>query len=157
MRSATRLFRAALVAIASCGPYGAAHATGPEHGAPSEVHGVKLSTLCDACGVVSVAHVAHRQGQGGTVGTVAGGVLGGVIGHRIGSGGGNTAATVVGAVGGALAGNALEKRVRKVTVWSTTVVFKDGSSRTFEATTDPELQEGEVVRIEHGQPVRQVP
>jgi outer membrane lipoprotein SlyB len=76
------------------------------------------------------------------------------VGHQIGSGSGNAVATVLGAVGGGLAGNAIEKKVKKVTVWSTTVTFKDGSTQTFEQTSDPELDEGDIVKVESGRPVK---
>jgi outer membrane lipoprotein SlyB len=122
--------------------------------APAEVHGVKLVSLCAACGVVSDTRVESRAGKASGVGAVGGAVVGGVVGHQIGSGGGNTAATVLGALGGGFAGNAIEKKVKKVTVWSTTVTFKDGSTETFEDTSDPDLDDGDVVKIEHGHPVK---
>jgi len=62
--------------------------------------------------------------------------------------------TVLGALGGGLAGNAIEKKARKVTVWSTIVVFKDGSTQTFEETSDPDLDDGDVVKVEHGHLVK---
>jgi outer membrane lipoprotein SlyB len=120
--------------------------------APAEVRGVTLATICGACGVVSDTRVESRAGKANGVGAVGGAVVGGIVGHQI--GGGNTAATVLGALGGGFAGNAIEKKVKKVTVWSTTVTFKDGSTETFEDTTDPDLDEGDVVKIEHGHPVK---
>jgi outer membrane lipoprotein SlyB len=133
----------------------AAHAGDADH-APSsaEVHGVKLASLCAACGVVSDTRVESRTGKPSGVGAVGGAVVGGIVGHQIGSGGGNTAATVLGALGGGFAGNAIEKKVKKVTVWSTTVTFKDGSTQTFEDTSDPDVDDGDVVKIEHGRPVK---
>jgi len=107
-----------------------------------EVHGVKLASICAACGVVSDTRVESRAGKGTAVGAVGGAVVGGIVGHQI------------GAVGGGLAGNAIEKKVKKVTVWSTTVTFKDGSTRTFEQTSDPDLDEGDVVKVESGRPVK---
>ena len=121
---------------------------------PAEVHGVKLASVCAACGVVSDTRVEARSGKGTGVGAVGGAVVGGIVGHQIGSGSGNTVATVLGAVGGGLAGNAIEKKAKKVTVWSTTVTFKDGSTQTFEQTTDPDLDEGDVVKVENGHPVK---
>jgi outer membrane lipoprotein SlyB len=151
-------FRAAVVAAATCGYLFAAHAGDFEGARPvTEVHGVRLASICDGCGVVSETNVEHRPGKAGAIGAVGGTVVGGVVGHQIGSGGGNTVATVLGAVAGGVAGNAIEKKVKKVTVWTTTVSFKDGSTRTFEATTDPDLDEGDVVKIEHDRPVRHAP
>jgi outer membrane lipoprotein SlyB len=119
-----------------------------------EVHGVKLGSLCAGCGVVSEMRVEARDGTANGVGTVTGALVGGVLGHEIGRGGGRGAATVLGAVGGGFAGNAIEKKVKKVEVWRTSVVFKDGSTRTFEDEVDPGLMEGQLVRIEAGHPVR---
>ncbi|WP_280155871.1 glycine zipper 2TM domain-containing protein [Piscinibacter sp. XHJ-5] len=118
------------------------------------MHGVKLASICAACGVVSDTRVEHREGKATGVGGLGGAVVGGIVGHQIGSGSGNGLATVLGAVGGGLAGNAIEKRVKKVTVWSTTVTFKDGSTQTFEQTADPDLDEGDVVKMENGHPVK---
>ena len=122
--------------------------------ASREVHGVKLASICAACGVVSDTRVESRAGKGTGVGALGGAVVGGIVGHQIGSGSGNSVATVLGAVGGGFAGNAIEKKVKKVTVWSTTVTFKDGSTQTFEQTTDPDLDEGDVVKLENGRPVK---
>jgi len=146
----TTLLAAMLVAIPV-----AARAGDLDHATPaSEVHGVKLASLCAACGVVSDTRVESRAGKPSGVGAVGGAVVGGIVGHQVGSGGGNTAATVLGALGGGFAGNAIEKKVKKVTVWSTTVTFKDGSTQTYEDTSDPDLDEGDVVKIEHGHPVK---
>jgi outer membrane lipoprotein SlyB len=119
-----------------------------------EVHGVKLGSLCAGCGVVSERRVETREGSANGGGTVTGALVGGVLGHEIGRGGGRGAATVLGAMGGGLAGNAIERKMNKVEVWQTSVMFKDGSARTFEDETDPGLMEGQLVRIEAGHPVR---
>ena len=123
--------------------------------AASEVRVAKLATVCDACGVVTGTRVETRSGEGTAVGTVGGAVVGGVIGHQIGSGNGRTAATVLGAIGGGVAGHAIDKEVKKKTVWLTTVAMKDGSTRTFEQAADPALQAGDVVKIDEGRPVKQ--
>jgi outer membrane lipoprotein SlyB len=124
---------------------------------PTEVRGVKLASLCATCGVVSDTRVETRAGKGTGVGAVGGAVVGGVVGHQIGGGSGNTVATVLGAVGGGVAGNAIEKKVKKETVWSTTVTFKDGTTRTYEQTTDPGLDAGDVVTVQDGRPVEHAP
>jgi outer membrane lipoprotein SlyB len=121
---------------------------------PTQVQGVKLESICATCGVVSATRVETRKGEGGAVGAVGGAVVGGVLGHQVGGGNGKTAMTVLGAVGGGLAGNAVEKKVKETKVWSTTVTHKDGSTKTYEAGSDPGLREGDVVRIEEGHPVR---
>lgn len=152
------LLHVTLAVAAAFAAIPAAHAGESDHASrPTEVRGVKLASICGACAVVSDTRVESRPGKGSGVGAVGGAVLGGIVGHQIGSGSGNTVATVLGAVGGGLGGNAIEKKVKKVTVWSTTVTFKDGSTQTFEQTTDPDLDEGDVVKVESGRPVKHAP
>jgi|GEM_PF-2666276 len=124
------------------------------HNAPKLVNGVRLSSLCDGCGVVSNAHTETRKGKASGVGAVGGAVAGGVVGHQFGGGGGKTALTVLGAVGGGVAGNEIEKNMKKYTVWVTTVTFKDGTKKKYERTTNSGLKTGDVVHIENGHPVR---
>jgi uncharacterized protein YcfJ len=77
-----------------------------------------------------------------------------VVGHQLGGGSGKKALTLLGAVGGAVAGNEIEKNMKKYTVWITTVTFKDGSTHSYERTSDPALKSGDVVRLENGHPVK---
>lgn len=125
----------------------------PAHAADTVVHGVRLASVCNSCGVVSAVHSETRKGQGSGAGAVGGAVVGGVVGHQLGGGSGKTALTVLGAVGGGVAGNEIEKNMKKRTVWITTVVLKDGSRRRYERSSNPGLKAGDVVRIEKGQPV----
>ncbi len=118
------------------------------------VHGVSLSSLCKGCAVVSKEHTETRKGKPSGVGAVGGAVAGGVIGNQFGHGNGKAAMTVLGAVGGGVAGNEIEKNVKKYTVWVTTVTFKDGTTKRYERTSDPNLRPGDVVQIVKGQPVR---
>ena len=97
-----------------------------------EVRGVKLSSICSLCGVVSDVRTQTREAPSSAKGAVAGALVGGLAGHGVGHGSGRTAATVIGAIGGGVAGNAIEKKMHRVTVWTTTVVFKDGSVRSYE-------------------------
>ena len=96
---------------------------------------------CATCGTVESSVAVQRQGKvngvavGDTtigIGTVAGGVLGGVLGNQVGGGNGKTAMTVLGAAGGAYAGNAVEKNMKKVTVYQMRVRMNNGSVRTIE-------------------------
>jgi|GEM_PF-414704 len=96
---------------------------------------------CATCGTVESTVAVQRQGQvngvavGNTtigIGTVAGGLIGGVLGNQVGGGNGKTAMTVLGAAGGAYAGNAVEKNMKKVTVYQMRVRMNDGSVRTIE-------------------------
>lgn len=99
------------------------------------------SQVCATCGTVESVVAVERQGQvngvavGGTtigLGTVAGGVVGGLLGKQMGGGNGKTAMTVLGVAGGAVAGNAIEKNMKKVTVYQVRVRMDDGSVRTIE-------------------------
>jgi outer membrane lipoprotein SlyB len=147
------ILRGLLVAAFAFGS--AAHADDTAHDtAAMEVHGIRLGSLCAGCGVVAERRVETRDGNANGVGAVTGALVGGVLGHQIGSGGGRGAATVLGAVGGGFAGNAIEKKAKKVEVWHTSVTFRDGSTRTFEDESDPGVFEGQVVRIDAGRPVR---
>jgi outer membrane lipoprotein SlyB len=114
-------------------------------GAPSVVtdSGVLVSqpvqtaprVVCSNCGTVeAVTPIQRNAREGSGVGVVAGGVLGAVVGNQIGKGSGRTLATVLGAVGGGLAGNAIEKNMKKETVYEVQVRMEDGSLRTLEQT-----------------------
>nr|MBP6494794.1 glycine zipper 2TM domain-containing protein [Rhodoferax sp.] len=60
------------------------------------------------------------------------GVLGAIVGNQIGKGSGRAVATVAGAVGGGWAGNAIEKNMKKTTVYQVHVRMEDGSLKTIE-------------------------
>jgi outer membrane lipoprotein SlyB len=79
----------------------------------------------------------ERDGAPSGAGVVAGALLGGLLGNQVGGGTGKTIATVAGAVGGGYAGNTVEKRMKKVTVYLVDVRMDDGSGR----------------RVEHSSPV----
>ena len=88
--------------------------------------------VCTACGtVVAATPVQQNAASGSGVGMVAGGVIGGVLGNQVGGGSGKTAATVLGALGGGWAGNEVEKRLKKVTIYDTSVQMENGSTRNF--------------------------
>ena len=95
--------------------------------------------MCANCGTVEAVTPIQRQGSGSGVGVVAGGAVGAVLGNQIGKGGGRTLATILGAVGGGLAGNAIEKNVKKETVYQVRVHMEDGSTRTIEQSTLPSV------------------
>jgi outer membrane lipoprotein SlyB len=160
MKETTGMFKlasfpaiAAVAAAALAMP--AAYATDTAaNGTPKIVHGVKLSSVCDACGVVTDVHTETRKGKATGVGVVGGAVVGGLIGNQMGGGSGKTATTAIGAVGGGIAGNEIEKNVKKHTVWVTSVTFKDGSKHKYERASDPGLKAGEVVKLENGHPVK---
>ncbi|MES2413085.1 MAG: glycine zipper 2TM domain-containing protein [Pseudomonadota bacterium] len=95
--------------------------------------------VCSYCGSIeSVTPVTRSTKPPGVgVGTVAGGVLGAVLGNQIGQGNGRTLGTIIGAVGGGFAGNAIEGRMRKETVYQVNVRMEDGSHRTVEVAQPP--------------------
>jgi hypothetical protein len=98
---------------------------------PTEVHGVKLTSICIDCAVVSDIRKETVKGKG--------------------SGKHATAET---AASGAVAGNESGTGAKSVTVWSTTVVFKNGTTQTYQQKRNPGLQPGDVVTIEAGVPTK---
>lgn len=93
--------------------------------------------VCAQCGTVVAVTPVERDGAPSGGGAVAGALLGGLLGNQFGGGTGKTLATVAGAVGGGYAGNTVEKRMKKVTVYLVDVRMDDGSGR----------------RVEHSSPV----
>jgi outer membrane lipoprotein SlyB len=102
--------------------------------------------VCANCGTIEAVTPVVREGKAGPVGTIAGGVLGGILGHQVGNGRGKDLATVAGAVGGVVAGRAVEKNMRKETVYSVRVHMEDGSTRTVEQASAPAV--GAKVRMD---------
>jgi hypothetical protein len=94
---------------------------------------------CAVCGHVESVRPVQRAQPTTGVGAVAGGVVGGVVGNQFGHGNGRVATTVLGAVGGGFAGNAVEKHVRKVTVYQVGVRMQNGTLRTVETKTAPPI------------------
>ena len=103
---------------------------------------------CAVCGHVESVHPVQRTQPTSGVGAVAGGVVGGLVGNQFGHGNGRVATTVIGAVGGGFAGNAVEKHVRKVTVYQVAVRMDNGSLRTVETKTAPPI--GKPVTLRKG-------
>ena len=130
----------ALAAALLAGGAGAAN-----QAVPAKAHGVKLTTLCASCAVVNETHTEKRKGKASGVGAVGGAVAGGVVGNKATDGG--TLGTVGGAAVGGLLGNAIEKQVKKHTVWVTSVTLKDGSTKKFEAGAAPGWKAGQVVEV----------
>ncbi len=120
-------------------------ADAPAVAKPTVVQGVKLTTLCATCAVVSEVKTEKRKGKASGVGAVGGAVAGGVIGNQMSDHG--TLGTVGGAAIGGLLGNEIEKQTKKHTVWVTHVTLKDGSSKRFEYTADPGLKAGAIVEV----------
>jgi outer membrane lipoprotein SlyB len=117
---------------------------------------VQAKPICASCGTIEAVTPVTRAGKGSGVGMVAGGVLGAVLGNQVGNGNGRTAATVLGAVGGGWAGNAVEKNIKKDTVYNVRVRMEDGSSRTLEQASAPAVGskvtvEGSTLRASSGE------
>lgn len=107
--------------------------------------------LCLSCGTVTSVTPIQRDGTGSGTGAIAGGVLGGVLGNQVGGGDGKTIATLLGAIGGGFAGNAVEKKMKKETVYQVDVRMDNGSLRSFEQATPASvgakvIVEGDVMR-----------
>ena len=100
-----------------------------------------VAQVCATCGSVESVTAVQRttKPDGPGMGAVAGGVVGAVLGNQVGRGNGRIAATVIGAVGGGLAGNAIERNVRKETVYQVGVRMDDGSRRTIEVAQPPSV------------------
>ena len=143
--NASKLSTALIAALLGASVGAADKPTAAAVAAPSTVQGVRLSTLCASCAVVSETHVEKRKGKASGVGAVGGAVAGGVIGNKTTDGG--TLGTIGGAAVGGLLGNAIEKQVKKHKVWVTTVTQKDGSTRKVEADADPGWKLGAVVNV----------
>lgn len=101
---------------------------------------------CPDCGKVMSVSVTEKQGEGGAIGMIGGGVAGALLGQQVGQGTGKDLATIAGAVGGAYAGKKIEEKVRTHKVWTVHVQYGDGSRRNFEFSQDPGLIVGDKVR-----------
>lgn len=120
------------VAVAAGGT-GAPHVFTESGPLPSQPTPVAQRAICAHCGTVEAVTPVQRAPKSGSgVGALAGGALGAVVGNQIGKGGGRALATMLGAVGGGLAGNAIEKTMKKETIYQVQVRMEDGSLRTLE-------------------------
>ena len=100
---------------------------------------VAVAQICGNCGAVESVTPVERttKADGPGIGAVGGGVLGAVLGNQVGNGNGKTAATIIGAIGGGFAGNEVEKRMKRETVYQVGVRMEDGSRRTVEVAQPP--------------------
>lgn len=89
------------------------------------------------------------DGKGSGVGLVTGGVVGGLVGNQVGNGTGRDLATLAGVVGGAFAGNQIEKKTRKTKSYDIRVKMDDGTERTYRQPTNPDMVQGQKVKIEN--------
>lgn len=106
--------------------------------------------ICGNCGAIESVTPVERstKADGPGIGAVGGGVLGAVLGNQVGQGNGRTVATILGAIGGGFAGNAVEKNMKKETVYQVGVRMDDGSRRTIEVAQPPAV--GSKVTVDGG-------
>ncbi|HEX5392547.1 MAG TPA: glycine zipper 2TM domain-containing protein [Rhodocyclaceae bacterium] len=104
------------------------------------------SKTCQDCGKVTSVKVEEKEGEGGPLGTIAGGVAGALVGNQVGQGTGKDLATIAGAVGGAYAGHKIEGKVKSTKVWVVTVHFNDGEAKTYHFDHDPGFATGTAVK-----------
>ena len=100
---------------------------------PTEVHGVKLTSICVDCAVVADVRKETVGGKGSGKDAVDGA-----------------------AASGAAVGDESGKSARSITVWTTTVVFKGGTTQTYKQRRNPGVHPGDVVTIEEGVPTTYV-
>ncbi|BCB26060.1 hypothetical protein SKTS_09460 [Sulfurimicrobium lacus] len=110
----------------------------------------RSAKVCADCGKVLSVRVVEKQGEGGPVGIIAGGVAGALLGHQVGSGTGKDIATIAGAAGGAYAGHKIEQKVKTANVWEVAVRFENGDEKTFSFDKDPGFTTGSAVRASNG-------
>lgn len=88
--------------------------------------------VCASCGTVETVTPIQREAAPSGAGAAVGAVLGGLLGNQVGGGDGKTLATIAGIFGGGIAGNAVEKNMKKETVYQVGVRMEDGSLRRLE-------------------------
>jgi len=114
--------------------------------APAPVR-LPAKVVCTHCGVVeAVTPVQRETANPSGAGAVAGAVLGGLVGNQFGGGDGKALATIAGVLGGGWAGNTVEKRLKKDTVYLVDVRMEDGSLRSVEQATPASV--GQHVTVE---------
>lgn len=101
--------------------------------APRVVERIPPAPPCAVCGTVeSVTAVQREPASGSGVGVIAGAAIGGLLGNQVGGGTGKDLATIAGMVGGGWAGNTVEKKMKRETVYEVAVRMEDGSLRKLE-------------------------
>ncbi|MFZ6734401.1 glycine zipper 2TM domain-containing protein [Undibacterium sp. Ji42W] len=115
---------------------------------------VRNEPVCPDCGKVVAVSVEDKEGEGGALGVIAGGVAGALLGNQVGNGTGRDLATLAGAAGGALAGHKIEQKVKTTKVWNVTVAFDNGNKQSYSFDHDPGLLSGDAVRSSGNSVVR---
>ena len=102
---------------------------------------------CADCGQVVGVTMGTKEGKGGPLGMIGGGVAGALLGNQVGGGTGKTVATIAGAAGGAFAGRKVEEKLRSTKFWSVRVRLDNGEERTVEFDHDPGVASGDLVKV----------
>ena len=114
----------------------------------------KNQQICADCGRVTAVNVSEKEGEGGALGVIAGGVAGALLGNQVGGGTGRDLATIAGAAGGAMAGHKIEQKVKSSKIWNVTVQYDNGSKQNYQFENDPGYQTGDLVRASGNSIVR---
>lgn len=114
--------------------------------APAPAKAQAAKAVCADCGKVVAVNMSEKEGEGGALGLIAGGVTGALLGHQVGSGTGKDLATIAGAAGGAYAGKKIEEKVKTHKVWTVSVHYADGRDSSFDFAQDPGLKVGDQVK-----------
>lgn len=109
---------------------------------------------CTDCGRVIDVRTGTKEGKGGALGIIGGGVAGALLGRQVGGGTGRDIATIAGAAGGAYAGNKVEEKMRSANIWTVRVRLDGGEERTFDFEQDPGYVNGDPVRVSGGRLTR---
>lgn len=112
------------------------------------------AATCADCGQVVGVTTGTKEGKGGPIGIIGGGVAGALLGHQVGGGTGKDVATLAGAAGGAYAGHKVEEKMRSTKFWSVRVRLDSGGERTFEFDHDPGIASGDLVKVSGGSVTR---
>jgi len=124
---------------------------GPLPRPPSQIPpGAIQPSVCGDCGVITGIRLVEKQGEGGALGVVAGGLVGGILGHQVGGGSGKDLATIAGAVGGGYAGNEIEKRATSTQIHEVAVRMDDGRTHILTQQANAAFRVGDRVRVING-------
>jgi outer membrane lipoprotein SlyB len=97
------------------------------------VQRIPPAPVCAVCGTVESVNATQREPASGSgVGVIAGAAIGGLLGNQVGGGTGKDLATIAGMVGGGWAGNTVEKKMKRETVYEVGVRMEDGTLRRLE-------------------------
>ncbi len=115
--------------------------------APAKNVAKQKAPVCTDCGKVLGVIMGKKEGKGGPLGVIGGGVAGALLGRQVGSGSGKDVATIAGAAGGAYAGHKVEEKLTATKFWSVKVKLDSGEERTLEFDHEPGVKSGDLVKV----------